>query len=366
MTTAAAEARAIARPKPPPRARGLIARVWRNALVRALVKAVLTIYVVTTLTFFIVRLMPGNPVEIEIQNLIVQQGLSYDEARDQAAALFNIDLSAPLHLQYVDYLARLARGDLGESLLSQGQPVTAVIVRFLPWTLFTAGVGLLLSFGIGILLGLLAAYRRASWVDHAISASSSVINAIPDYILALLIVVFLGVQTRLLPITQMRGTLSPGVVPGLSLEFLTDVLFHGALPIATYVLATYGGWVLSMKASTIGALEEDYVAAARARGLSDGRIATAYVGRNAVLPLVAQLTIATGFIIGGAVFIERVFVYHGIGLLLLERIDRRDYPVIQGILLIITAAVVVANLLADVVYAKLDPRIGRAGGASER
>jgi peptide/nickel transport system permease protein len=193
---------------------------------------------------------------------------------------------------------------------------------------------------------------------------SSVFSSIPDYLIGIMIVVFLGVQLRWLPITQMRGAVTPGITPGLTPQFIGDILFHAALPIATYVLTHVGVWMLTMKNSTLAALEEDYVTAARARGLRDGRITTAYVGRNAVLPLFTQLTISTGFILGGAVFIEYIFVYQGLGWLLLNSINQRDYPVMQGVFTLITIAVVLANFLADLFYSKLDPRIGRAGGAS--
>jgi len=168
------------------------------------------------------------------------------------------------------------------------------------------------------------------------------------------------VQLRWLPITQMRGVLSPGVQPGFTSEFIGDAFFHAFLPIVTYLLTHTGIWMLTMKNSTLAALEEDYVTAARARGLSEGRITTAYVGRNAILPLFTQFTISAGFILGGALFIEFIFVYQGLGWLLYNSINQRDYPIMQGVFLLITVSVVVANLLADLVYTRLDPRIGHA------
>jgi len=138
------------------------------------------------------------------------------------------------------------------------------------------------------------------------------------------------------------------------------VFFHAALPIFVYFLTNIGHWILSMRNATLAALEEDYVAAARARGLSESRITTAYVGRNAALPLVTQLAISIGFIVGGAVLIEQVFLYQGVGLRLLRAVAQRDYPVMQGILLLVTVSVVIANLAADLLYSRLDPRIGRA------
>jgi peptide/nickel transport system permease protein len=220
------------------------------------------------------------------------------------------------------------------------------------------------SFTLGIGLGVLMAYWRNSPLDHVLSSIGAILASIPDYLIAIMIVVFFGVQLRWLPITQMRGAVSPGITPGLTLEFIGDVFFHAALPVVTYVLAHVGVWMLTMKNSTLATLGEDYVTAARARGLTDRRITTAYVGRNAVLPLFTQFTISAGFILGGAVFIETIFVYQGLGWLLLKSVQQRDYPVMQGIIMLITAAVVIGNLAADLLYSRLDPRIGHSGGGA--
>lgn len=346
------------------RVRRLVGVLAERPVFRAFARAFLTIMVATSLTFFIIRLMPGNPIDLYINMLMIDQALSYEQAAAIAGGAFPIDLDAPIHEQYFSYLEKLTRLDLGTSLLSAGVPVMSIILRFLPWTIFAVGTGLLLSFTVGIAVGLIAAYRRGSWFDHIVSSIGSFISAIPDFLIALLLVLFLGIQLRLLPITQMRGSMSPGMQPGLTPEFIGDIFFHAALPITTFFLGTVGTWILSMKNATLATLEDDFVTAARARGLSDGRIATAYVGRNAVLPLVTQFAIAGGFAFGGAVVIEEIFVYQGIGRLLFSAITQRDYPVMQGAILVITTAVVMANLIADLLYSRLDPRIGRAGGAS--
>jgi peptide/nickel transport system permease protein len=349
-----------------PRSRGArrILGSWRNPVAQAVAKAFLTVFVTTTITFFLIRLMPGNPIDIKIDELTKDGVMTYQEARAQAASLFAIDLERPVPEQYVSFMANLARGDLGHSFVSQGTPVTAIVLAVLPWTLFTVGTGLFLSFSVGVFLGLFAAYNRNKPIDHLLSVGGSIISSVPNYLVALLVVLILGLQLRWVPITQMRGAFSSGIPVGFNPEFVGDVLFHAALPILVFFLATLGHWILGMKSATVNALEEDYVNAARARGLSDGRIMTAYVGRNAVLPLVTQFAIAAGYAIGGAVLIEKYFVYQGVGLRLEAAILQRDYPVMQGILLIVTIAVVVANLLADLLYSRLDPRIGRAGGAS--
>lgn len=333
--------------------RGLV----RNYVFGRLVKAAFTIWAVVTMTFFLIRLMPGNPIDQIIAQLVAQQGMPYVEARDMAAALFSVDLNEPVQSQYLGYMRRLARGDLGSSLLSKGTPVSSIIITYLPWTLFSIGTALLLSFAIGIGLGMLTAYRRESLLDHVLTTIASILHSIPNYLFAIIVIVFLGVQWRVLPVTQMRGALSSGVHPEFSLRFVGDVLFHAFLPISVYVLTTVGTWMLTMKASTVSTLDEDYVTFGKAKGLPERRLVTAYVGRNAVLPLFTQLTLSMGFVFGGAVAIESILVYRGIGAVLLQAVNGRDYPVMQGILLVTTAVVVFSNLLADLLYSRIDPRV---------
>lgn len=339
-----------------------INRVVSHYLFRRLLKAIFTIFFVTSLIFFLIRLMPSNPIQVYINELIVQYSLTYDEARDQAASLFAIDLDAPMYVQYLDYLSHLLRGDLGTSLRSPGTTVLSVIARFLPWTLFSVGTGLLISFTLGVSLGMLMAYKRESSLEPVLAGMGSFLSSVPNYIIGILLLVFLGVRWELVPIGQMRGSMTPGIQSGLNPSFIADIFFHAALPIATYVLTTIGGWMLTMKSSTISTLGEDYVTVARARGLSETRITTAYVGRNAALPLFTQLAISIGFVVGGSILIEQIFVYQGIGYQLLVAINNRDYPVMQGIFFIITASVVASNFLADFLYSRLDPRVRVTGG----
>jgi peptide/nickel transport system permease protein len=339
-------------------------KLLSSFLLRRIIKALLTVWFVITVTFFIIRLMPSNPVELYIQEQIAQYGLSYAEARDQAAALFEINLDAPLHVQYLDYMGKLLRGDLGDSYRSKGTQVISVIRQFLPWTLFSVGLSLLISFGLGVGLGMLMAYRRETWVDYALSTFASLVSSIPNYLIAIIVIVLLGVQWKVFNYTGMRGSQSPGIPVGFNLKFIGDVLYHAILPVSIYVLTTIGSWMLAMKSSTVATLEEDYVTVARARGLSDSRIMTAYVGRNAALPLFTQLAIGIGFVVGGSILIETIFAYQGIGQQLLKAINQRDYPVMQGIFLVIATSVIFANLFADLLYSRLDPRIrvGRGAG----
>lgn len=332
-------------------------RVTHSYLFQKVWKALFTAWVVVTLTFFLIRLLPSNPIELFIQDLMVQYGMPYHEAQDQAAALFSIDLNRPLFGQYLDYMWGLLHGDMGTSILSPGTPVTSIIMRFLPWTIFSVGIALMISFTLGIILGLFMAYRREGLLDHILTILASILSSIPNYILGILLIIFLGVRWGVISVASMRGTLSPGVEPGLTVEFFKDALYHAALPILTYVLTTIGSWMLTMKSSTISVLEEDYVTVAKAKGLKESRITSSYVGRNASLPMFTLLTIAIGFVVGGSVLIETIFQYQGIGYILLQSVNKRDYTVMQGVFLVITLSVIIANFFADILYSWLDPRI---------
>lgn len=332
-------------------------RFASSYVVRTLFQALITIWAVITFVFFLVRLMPGNPIDVYIDYIINQENLSYDEAYARAASQFAFDPEASRVEQYFEYMGQLIRLDLGESITSTGTKVIDQIVRFLPWTLFAVGLGLLVSFVMGVLVGLLVAYKRNSRIDVAISLFSSILSAVPNYIWGLLILIIFGVQLEWFSIGELRGTYDPDLTPGFNLAFILSVLQHAALPIIVYVTGSLGTWVLTMRNSTISVLGEDYVNVARARGLSQGRIATAYVGRNAALPMFTLLAINIGFIIGGSVIIEEMFVYKGLGSFLFQSIALRDYTSMQGALLIIVISVVFSNLLADLLYSWLDPRV---------
>jgi len=334
-------------------------RLYRNFFLRKILRVVITVFIVSTLTFFIVRLMPGNPIDIYISSLMSTQGMSYQEARQMALAMFSIDLDAPLHLQYFQYLLNLIQGNLGESITSTGTPVAKMIAEFLPWTLFSVSLSLFASFGIGIALGMVMAYRRGGIFDTILTGICTIMSAIPNYIVGILVIVFVGIQWNLYPLETMRGTYTSTITPGFTIEFIVDVFKHVLWPFITYVVCTFGGWALSMRANTISTLGEDYITVAKAKGLKESRITFSYVGRNAILPLFTSLTISFGFIFGGSLLIENIFVYKGIGWLLWSAINERDYPTMQGVFFIMTIAVVLSVTIADVLYGLIDPRVRR-------
>jgi peptide/nickel transport system permease protein len=330
--------------------------VMGNPVVRQVLRAFVTIVFVATCSFWLVHLMPGSPVEVYV-NTQVRAGVPAEQARAQASALFSVNLNAPLWDQYLEYMRNLAHGDLGTSIVRQDTHVSDIILEFLPWTLFSVGLGLAISFSAGVLLGIYAAYKRETWIDHLLTTFLAALQAVPNYIIAILVLVYLGIRWQVIDIGAIRGTLSPGVHAGFSWHFLQDALYHATLPVLVYVITSIGGWMLAMRASTESTLNEDFVTAGLARGLRPARVAIGYVGRNAILPLFSQLMIAVGFAVGGSLIIEQIFTYQGIGLALAQSINQRDYPVIQGILLVITVSVVLVNLVADLLYVRLDPRL---------
>jgi peptide/nickel transport system permease protein len=328
-----------------------------NFVVRRILRAVFTIFFVTTLIFFLVRLLPGDPVQVYINQQMTQYGYSYEDAKNQAMSLYAIDVDKSLPEQYVDYMTDVVQGDLGQSLTNPGSSVISIINSRIWWTMFSVGTALILSFSIGSLLGMVMAYRRNTSSEGLLSGFASITQSIPNYLLAIVIIMTLGVRLGWIPFTEMRGAVSSGQDVGYTWHFFADAVYHASLPIAVYVFTSIGGWMLLMKSSTISALEEDFVTAARARGVPEWRVLFFYVGRNAILPLFTQLTIAIGFVVGGSLLVEPIFQYEGIGQRLFQAIQRRDYTLLQGIFLMITISVVLANLIADLLYSRLDPRI---------
>ena len=331
-------------------------------LLKKLLKMLVTIWVVTTLIFFLIRLMPSNPIGRYIEDQMTQYGITYEDAQARASFLFSMDLNKSTGQQYLDYLGKVAQLDFGDSLLSPGVPVMQIIAARLPWTLFTVGTGLLLSFLIGIVIGAVLAYKRDRWYEPVVSGMASFLSSIPDFLIAIFLLLFFGVVTwggagAILPINMLRGNYSMRMTPGWNLPFVLDVLVHGMLPILTYMLSHLGVWILLMKGCTTNCLTTDYVTMAKVRGLTSRKILFSYVGRNALLPIVTEFAMRLGFIIGGSLIIEQLFVYQGIGLELLKATNGRDYPLMQGIFLIMTIAIVVCNFLAEAMYAVLDPRI---------
>lgn len=322
-------------------------------ILNKVVVLILTIFLATTFTFISIRMMPGDPAKKMALDLVRQKGITYEQAYNQAKISLNYDPNEPVLSQYVKYMKMLAKGNLGESS-SYRKPVVEIIASSLPWTLFILSISLFISFFLGIFLGMYIVWNKKTTADSIVTAYSSVANSFPDYILAMFLIVIFGTNLKWFP---SRGAYDSSVTAGFNIKFIINVLQHSVLPAMTYIITGLGTWALSMKGSAKSVLSEDYITAARARGLKENRIRRVYVGKNAILPLVTSLALAFGFMFGGSPLVENIFVYPGIGYFFSQSIGRRDFSLMQALFLLTSIAVVIANLIAELLYSVLDPRV---------
>jgi peptide/nickel transport system permease protein len=259
----------------------------------------------------------------------------------------------PLPRQFLSYLGNLATGNLGVSLAYFPTPVTAVIGRGLRWTLLLGGAAVVVSFVLGSLLGVVAAGRRRGWLDSVLPPALVFIGAFPYFFLAMLALYLFGFQLGWFPLRHAYGE-QAAAAGGLSL--VVSVVRHAALPALVIVISSMGGWMLNMRGAMVSVLREDFVAFARAKGLSSRRVLYRYAARAALLPNVTGFGMALGFVLSGSLLTEIVFSYPGQGYLLIQAVRTQDYPLMQGIFLTITFAVLAANAVVDLLYVWLDPR----------
>ncbi len=314
---------------------------------------VFTLWAAITINFFLPRMMKGDAVT---QYLSRNRNVS-PEAAEALRDLLGLDTDKSLLQQYIDYWGLLLRGDLGVSLLHGLRPVTEVIAQALPWTIGLVGLATVISFAIGTIGGAVIGWRRGSRLDLLIPVTTF-LNTIPYFWLGLLAIAVFAVNLDWFPIGKAYGV---GVRPEWSLEFIGQVIHHGTLPVLTIVIASLGGWMLGMRNMMLTVLDEDYITVAQAKGMPNKRVLWGYAARNAVLPQIQSFALSIGFIVGGAIVMEMVFSYPGIGKLLLDATNAKDYALMQGVFLVITISVLVANILADLAYAYLDPRTRQTG-----
>jgi peptide/nickel transport system permease protein len=313
-----------------------------------------TAWAALTINFFIPRMIPGDPVKSLLARF---QGQMNADAMKSLYVLFGINPNASLWSEYLDYWKQLAHGDLGLSFSVFPSPVSEVISQALPWTVALVGITTVVSFLIGTGLGVLAGWKRGSWIDGLLPATTF-LSSIPYFWLGLLAVYLLAGPDSFFPAS---GGYTPGLVPAWDQYFIPSAIQHSLLPALTILVSSVSGWILSMRNMTVTVAAEDYITVAHAKGLSDRRVALSYAARNALLPNVSGFALALGFIVGGTLLVEIVFSYPGLGFLLYRAVQYKDYPLMQGIFLIITITVLVANLLADIVYLLLDPRTRKEG-----
>lgn len=319
--------------------------------------AVLTLSVSVILIFFLLRLMPGDVVQNYALKLQGQRNISYDEAYRLATQLLNYDPNENIFLAFFNYVGGLFKGNFGTSLYIQDVTTLSLLAQRLPWTLFISSVALLISFGLGTWLGAKMARKRNGVLDTVGTSYIVVSSSVPDYLIGLLLVSIFAYRLNLFPAS---GNYDAFVsTPGFNLPFIGSVLYHAFLPILAYVISQMGIWMIMMRSSTIGVLGEDYIMAARARGLRPSTISGRYLKRNAMLPLITGVAGSFAALFGGSPLMESIFNYPGIGYTLSDRIVARDWFIVQGILLFTSMVIIIVNLLVDYIYPLLDPRVKR-------
>lgn len=306
------------------------------------------------LNFALPRMMPGDPASTMFARF---QGKLKPEAMEALKEAFGFT-DGPLLGQFWAYVSHLARGDLGTSIAFYPSPVADAIGTGLAWTVGLTGVAVVISFVIGTSLGAIAAWRRGGWLDSVLPPALSFIGAFPYFWLSMFALYLFGFALDWVPL---RHAYSDDLTPEWSWVFISDVMWHAFLPALTLVIATLGGWMLSMRNTMIAVLGEDYIKMAKAKGLSSRRVLMWYAARNALLPNITGFGMALGFVLSGSLLMEIVFSYPGLGYLLVVAVRNQDYPLMQGLFLAITFAVLLANWLVDLVYLWLEPRT-RADG----
>lgn len=310
-------------------------------------------WIAITLNFFIPRLMPGNPASAILQAMAQRTGTPPSAATVRSVQLLFGNPDKPLFSQYLGYLGELAHGDLGLSVSQYPVPVADLVKAALPWTLALVGSTTVISFVIGVGLGIVVGWRPGRRLDTVVTPLSTVLSVVPYFWVALLGVWLFAVQLDWAPVS---GGYPPDTVPGFSLHFLLGTLHYGLLPVATIVFSWFGGWVFGQRNMMVTTLSEDFVLLARAKGLPGWKVMLRYAARNAMLPSVTNFALAIGGLVGGSLLTEIVFSYPGMGFLLFDAVSKRDYPTMQAVFLLITLTVLLANFLADSLYALLDPR----------
>jgi peptide/nickel transport system permease protein len=275
-------------------------------------------------------------------------------------ALLGVGHPGSIWSQYVSYLNNIFHFNFGTDVSQYPAQVSSLLVQTLPWTITLVGVATVIAFLIGTALGIVAGWRHGGTLDRVLPGLMF-LQAIPYFFFALILVELLAIKTQVFPSGQ---GYADGLIPGWHWDFISSALYHSVLPALTIVLTSIAGWMLQMRNVMITTIGEDYVIAAQAKGLPNRRVIYTYAARNALLPQLQGFGLAVGFVVSGAIVMEIVFGYPGIGLLLLNAVTSNDYPLMQAIFLVITFAVLLANLVVDMIIVVADPRARRREATS--
>jgi peptide/nickel transport system permease protein len=322
---------------------------------RRLGMLVLVIVLAVTINFAIPRLTPGDPVEQKLAQLVATSGGQVGDVTAMVAAYrARFGLDQPVWKQYLHYWASLARLDLGYSLENFPERVSDAIAAALPWTVGLLGASTLCAFGIGSLLGGLLGWPGSPRGVRVLVPALMLLSAVPYFLLGVVLVFVLAIHWKVFP---PAGGAPFGAVLGLDWPTATALLRHAALPALSIVLAGLGAWALGMRGTMVSVLGEDYIAFAEARGLPPARIFLWYGVRNALLPQLTALALTLGHVVSGAILVEVVFAYPGVGFKLYQAILAKDYFMIQGIVWLLIVSIALTTFLLDLAYPLIDPRI---------
>jgi peptide/nickel transport system permease protein len=311
---------------------------------------VITLWAAVTANFAIPRLMPGNPA---LAMMSRYRGHINPAALHAIEIAFGVKTHQSLLSAYFSYLGNVIRGRFGISLTFFPDAVSHDVLQALPWTLALVGVTTILAFLLGTLIGLVAAWRRGGVLDSVLPPIFVITSAFPYFWLAMLSIWLFAIKFHWLP---QSGGYDFTTTVGWTWAFVGDAVKHSILPALTILVTSIGGWILTMRNNTITVLTEDYVRMARAKGLSPWRVMWTYAGRNAILPNLTGFAMSLGFVVSGAILVEFVFNYPGVGWMFLQSVENQDYALMQGLFLMIVLAVLTAILAADAATAVLDPR----------
>lgn len=316
---------------------------------------VLIVWLAATLNFFIPRLSGQNPVRERLIEQAVLGGYVHtgmSEMVEEYERKFGLD--QPLYVQYFRYMSDIFRGEFNYSIANYPRTVGEMMAEALPWTIGLLLVTTILSFTLGTLLGAVMAWPRAPKFLNYVLPPLLALHALPYYLFGLVLMYVLAFKMQLLPIF---GGYTPGVIPSMSWAFAWDVLQHALLPALSILLVNIGGWALTMRAMVVTVQGEDFITFADAKGLRDRTIFLRYAIRNTLLPQATALALSLGQIMAGAILVEVVFAYPGIGGVLFNAIRQADWFLIQGTVFALIVTIGLATLILDLVYPILDPRI---------
>ncbi len=318
----------------------------KSYILRKIFQSLITVLFVLIINYFLFRIIPGDPMQ-----MIMRNPKASPESVEHIRALFGLD--KPWYTQFGIYIGQLFRGDMGLSFTFKKPVVEVISTRILP-TLLLVGIAEIIAIIVGTFIGIISAWKRGKKID-VISLSFSLITySMPTFWLGIVLVVIFSVQLRIFPTT---GMVTPGASFYSAFDKILNIGWHSVLPVLTFSLVMIGEYTMIMRNTLMEVLTEDYITTARAKGFREKYVIMKHAVPNALLPMTTIIAINLGLVIGGAIQVETIFSWPGLGRLMYEALINRDYPLLQGIFMLVSVAVIGANLIADILYGYLDPRV---------